>query len=325
MGSFKYDKVYLKDSFTIAGPLEKKGLIKDYNLTMNDYYNGKETFEQTEIGMQKSVIDNLLYNNKLIESNIDLLLGGDLINQNCITNTNASHYQIPYFGMYSACATFNESLIIAANFIASNSMQNIICVTSSHNLTAERQYRYPVEYGPNRKLYSSHTVTGAVAALVSNQKSKFKIEAATIGEAIDYGVKDANNMGAIMAPAAADTLFKHLNDLSRNINYYDVILTGDLGKYGSILFKEVAQRKYNLNVSNHQDAACLIYNSNQEVYAGGSGPVCLPLVLFNKILKEKKYKKILLLATGSLHSKVMVDQHMPLTGICHAVSLEVTK
>lgn len=325
MGSFKYDKVYLKDSFSIVGPLEKKGLIKDYNLTISDYYNGEETFEKAEIGMQKIVVDNLLYNNKLIESNIDLLLGGDLINQNCITNTNASHYQIPYFGMYSACATFNESLIIAANFIVSNAMQNVICVTSSHNLTAERQYRYPVEYGPNRKLYSSHTVTGAVSALVSNQKSKVRIESATIGEAIDYGITDANNMGAIMAPAAADTLFKHLTDLGRNASYYDLVLTGDLGKYGSILFKEVAQKKYKLNFSNHQDAACLIYNSNQEVYAGGSGPVCLPLVLFNKILKEKKYKKILLLATGSLHSKVMVDQHMPLMGICHAVSLEVTK
>ncbi|MGM9834558.1 MAG: stage V sporulation protein AD [Bacilli bacterium] len=325
MSSFKYSNVFLKDSFTIVGPLEKKGRIKGYNLTMNDYYNKESTFEKTEIEMQKTVIDNLLYNNKLIESNIDLLIGGDLINQNCITNTCASKYHIPYFGIYNACATFNESLIIAANFITSNTMQNIICVTSSHNLTAERQYRYPIEYGPNRKLYSSHTVTGAIAALVSGEKSKVKIESSTIGESIDYGITDANNMGAIMAPAAADTLFKHLNDLERNPNYYDLILTGDLGKYGSILFKEISKRKYKLNVNNHEDAGCLIYNENQNVYAGGSGPVCLPLVLFNKILKEKKYKKILLLATGSLHSKVMVDQHMPLTGICHAVSLEVTK
>ena len=325
MYSFKFNNVYIKDYFSVSGPFEKKGCIKEYDAVIDDYYFGEKTFELAEVKMQKLVVDNLLYRNKLVDSNIDLLIGGDLINQISITNSNASNYKIPYLGIYSACASFNEALLISSCFIENKLIGKSIAITSSHNLTAERQFRYPIEYGANKKLYSSYTATGAVGALLSNEKTKLKIESATIGTAIDFGITDANNMGAIMAPAAADTLYKHLQELDRKISYYDLVLTGDLGKYGSILFKEVCSKKYKLDVNNHEDAACLLYKEEQEVNAGGSGPVCLPLVLFNKIVKENKYRKILLLATGSLHSKVFVDQHNPLGAISHAISLEVLK
>lgn len=323
MSSFKYNNVYLKDYVTLGGVEEKCSKLKGFDITLNDFYFGEKTFELAEIKMQRKVIDNILSRNKLLESNISLLLGGDLINQLCITNAAASNYYIPYLGLYSACATFNESLIVGASLIESKLINNALIVISSHNKTAERQYRYPVEYGASKKLYSSYTATGSVATLLTNEETNIKIESSTIGRTIDYGVKDINNMGAIMAPAAADTLFNHLNDLKRNSSYYDLILTGDLGEYGSILFKEVCKKKYHIKVNNYLDAASNIYKDNQEVNAGGSGPVCLPLYLFTKVLKEKKYKKILLLATGSLHSKVMADQKNPLVAISHAISLEV--
>lgn len=323
MSSFRYNNVYIKDYTTLVGPDEKISKLKGFDASINDFYFGEKTFELAEIKMQRKVIDSLLSRNKLLESNIDLLLGGDLINQLCITNTTASNYYIPYLGLYSACATFNESLIVGANFIESKLVNNALTVISSHNKTAERQYRYPIEYGANKKLYSSYTATGSVASLLTNTETNIKVESGTIGRVIDFGVVDANNMGAIMAPSAADTLFNHLNDLKRNISYYDVILTGDLGEYGSILFKEVCKKKYNLKVNNYLDTASNIYKEEQEVNAGGSGPVCLPLYLFAKVLKEKKYKKILLIATGSLHSTVMVNQKNTLVAVSHAVSLEV--
>lgn len=323
MSTFKYNNVYIKDYTTLVGPDEKVSKLKGFDASINDFYFGEKTFELAEIKMQRKVIDTILSRNKLLESNIDLLLGGDLLNQLCITNTTASNYYIPYLGLYSACATFNESLIVGANFIESKLINNALTVISSHNKTAERQYRYPIEYGANKKLYSSYTVTGSVASLLTNNETNIKVESGTIGRAIDFGVTDANNMGAIMAPSAADTLFNHLNDLKRNISYYDLIMTGDLGEYGSILFKEVCRKKYNLKVNNYLDAASNIYKEEQEMNAGGSGPVCLPLYLFTKVLKDKKYKKILLIATGSLHATVMVNQKNTLVSVSHAVSLEV--
>ncbi len=323
MSTFKYNNVYIKDYITLVGPDEKVSKLKGFDASINDFYFGEKTFELAEIKMQRKVIDTILSRNKLLESNIDLLLGGDLINQLCITNTAASNYYIPYLGLYSACATFNESLIVGANFIESKLINNALTVISSHNKTAERQYRYPIEYGANKKLYSSYTVTGSVASLLTNAETNIKVESSTIGRAIDFGVTDANNMGAIMAPSAADTLFNHLNDLKRNVSYYDLIMTGDLGEYGSILFKEVCKKKYNLKINNYLDAGANIYKEEQEVNAGASGPVCLPIYLFTKILKDKKYKKILLIATGSLHSIVMVNQKNTLVSVSHAVSLEV--
>jgi stage V sporulation protein AD len=320
MDSFKFNNVYIKDAVSIAGPKEVDGKIRKFNLTMDDYYYKEKTLLSSEVKMQKDVIDNLLYKNKITK--IDLLIGGDLQDQITITNNCAKYFDIPFLGIYNACATFAEGLIIASNFIESKQIKNAIVITSSHNLNAERQFRFPVEYGAPKKMSATITTTGAVASLLTKEKSKIKIESATIGNVVDYDIKDANNMGAVMAPAARVTLLKHLNDLEREANYYDLILTGDLGVVGSNIFHEILKMD-SIQVKNHLDAGCEIYLDSQEINAGGSGPVCLPLVLFNKILKSNKYKKILIIATGSLHSKDTTNQHQNIPAIAHAVSLEV--
>jgi stage V sporulation protein AD len=202
-------------------------------------------------------------------------------------------------------------------------MSNALSVVSSHNLTAERQFRYPVEYGSPKPHTATFTTTGAVSTLLCKNSGKIKIESATIGTPMDKGIKDANHMGAVMAPAAAKVIYDHLQDLKRDANYYDLILTGDLGCIGSNILKEYMQKEYNIDLIRHQDAGCMLYLESQETYAGGSGPVCLPTILYDKILTSKKYKKILIVATGSLHSPTIVNQKLSIPGIAHAISLEV--
>ena len=308
MASKRFNNVYIKDNFSVVGPLEKDGLLKNYDLVMDDYYYGEKTFEQAEIKMQKVVVDNLLAHNKLTDSKIDALIGGDLVNQISISSYNAAKYRIPYLGVYSACASYAEELIIGAALISGKLAKNIVCVTSSHNLNAERQFRYPVEYGAVKKHTTTFTTTAAIATLLTSDMTSIKLESATIGKVIDMGVKDTNNMGAVMAPAAADVLNTHLLEMKRNINYYDIILTGDLGRVGKEIFTEMLDKVYNLRIKKYMDAGCEIYTNNQETYAGASGPVALPLVLFEKVLSCKKYKKILVIATGSLQSVQLANQ-----------------
>lgn len=323
MASKKFNGVYIRDNFSVVGPLERDGLLKNYDLVMDNYYYGEKTFEQAEIKMQKVVMDNLLSRNRLSESRIDVLLGGDLVNQTSVSSYNASKYRIPYLGLYSACATYAQELIVGASLISGKLAKNIVSVTSSHNLNAERQFRYPIEYGAIKKHTTTFTTTAAIATLLTSEASNIRIESATIGKVIDMGIKDVNNMGAVMAPAAADTLYTHLLEMKRNINYYDIIVTGDLGKVGKELFIEILDKTYNLRIKKYMDAGCEIYTNTQETYAGASGPVALPLVLYEKVLSCKKYKRILIIATGSLQSVQLANQKLGIPGIAHAVSLEV--
>lgn len=323
MASTKYKNVYLQDYVTLVGPLEKESHLKKFNLVMNDYYFGEKTFEQAEIKMQKTVIDKLLEQNSLKNSDISLLVGGDLTNQIAITSYSATNYNFPFLGLYSACATFVETMIVASDLAVSSNFKKIIGITSSHNLTAEKQFRYPIEYGAPRPHTATFTTTGAIATLISKKPSKIRIESSTIGTPVDMGISDANNLGAVMAPAAASTLMMHLEELKRDINYYDLILTGDLGCVGAKILEDYLTTNYNIKMKKYLDAGCELFLDSQETYAGGSGPACLPLVLFNKILNTKKYKKILIIATGALHSVALVNQQRPIPAIAHALSLEV--
>ena len=319
MSSIKFNNVYINKHFSIAGPLEKIGKIKQYDLTFDDYYYGEKTFEKAEIKMQQIVLDNI--NAK----DVDLIIGGDLSNQIANTSYAIRKYNLSFLGIYSACATFCESVILASTFIDSNKINNIISITSSHNLSVERQFRYPIEYGATKRETSTFTATGCVGVKLSSKKSNIKIESATIGQIIDLDIKDPNNFGAAMAPSAAETIASHLNDLNRKANYYDLILTGDLGKYGTKILKEYLKIKYKIVLTNHMDAGCEIFTSSQNVGAGSSGPATIPLVFFNKIVKNTKYKKILLVATGALHSPTLLNQKESIPGIAHAVSIEVIR
>ena len=319
----KFKNVYLNDYFTVVGPLENMSCLRKIDLKMDDYYFGEKTFELAEVKMQKIVIDNIIKRNNLKVSDIDVLIGGDLTNQIAISNYSAKDYNIPFLGVYSACATFAESLILGSILVDSNKMKKVMGITSSHNLTAERQFRYPVEYGAPRPHTSTFTATGAVSTLLSKKESNIKIESATIGVPVDLGITDANNLGSAMAPAAASTILKHLNKMKRDASYYDLVLTGDLGCVGSKILEDYLNQAYNIRLKKYLDAGCELYLDSQKTYAGGSGPSCLPIVLFNKILLNKKYKKILIVATGALHSPTTVNQRNTIPGIAHAISLEV--
>ena len=282
MASTKYKNIYLTDYVTLGGPLERESHLKNFDFVMDDYYYGEKTFEQAEIKMQGDVIDKILEKNALKNSDVSLLVGGDLNNQIAITSYNAKNYNFPFLGVYSACATFVESLIVASNFVNSLGYRKILTITSSHNLTAEKQFRYPIEYGAPKPHTATFTTTGAVATLVSKKESKIKIESSTIGTPVDMGISDANHMGAVMAPAAASTLMMHLQELNRNADYYDLILTGDLGCVGKKILEDYLETNHNIKLKKYLDAGCELFLDSQETYAGGSGPACLPLVLFNK-------------------------------------------
>lgn len=323
MASMFFKNVYIDDYFSVVGPLEKCSKLKKYDIGLDDYYFGEKTFEQAEIKMQNIALNKILSNNNLKCDDIDFVAGGDLLNQISISSYNASKQKIPFLGMYSACATFVEALIVSAAFLETNSIKKVVSICSSHNLTAERQFRYPVEYGAKRYKCSTFTATGAVSALLSNRKSNIKITSATIGSVVDMGIKDANNMGAVMAPAAADTIIKHLEGTKTKIDDYDLILTGDLGCTGASILKEYLKIQNKITLKKYMDAGCEIFMDSNKTHSGGSGPVCLPLVLFNKVLHNSKYKKILIVGTGSLHSPVLLNQKNTIPAIAHVVSLEV--
>lgn len=316
MASMSFREVYLGKTYSIVGPPEREGKLKNYNNSIADFYYGESTFEKCEVKMQKEVIDNLNNNN------IDLVVGGDLLNQITATSYSMRDFNIPYVGLYSACATFAEALIVLSSFLNSSLIKNGLAITSSHNLTSERQFRYPIEYGGVKPERSTFTATGAVGAIVCKERTKVAIKNATIGKVIDYEIKDANYLGAAMAPACAMTIIDHFNDFKLDSNYYDIVLTGDLGKSGLKLLKVLLAEK-NIDIKNIKDAGSMIYSDDQNLYDGASGPVALPLILMNDILKKKKYGKILIVATGALHSVTTINQKNTIPGIAYAVSLEV--
>ena len=324
--TFKYDNVFINDTATSVGRYENNGPLKNYfDKSYNDFYMNQKTWEQAEEKMIEDTYD--ILQNKINNQNIDLFISGDLLNQLVPSNYAAKKFKIPYLGIYNACATSVEGLIIASNMIEANQIKNCITSASSHNNGAEKQFRYPVEYGGPKPKTTTFTTTGCAMAYLSSNKKGIKVESATIGKVVDLGVKDVFNMGAVMTPACADTIYKHLIDMKRDINYYDLVLSGDLGTYGKDILKEYMRHEYGINMNNYDDTACMIYDlKNQPVYAGGSGPACAPLVTYGYIfnlMKEKKLKKVLLVATGSLHSVATVNEHMTIPSIAHAISLEV--
>ncbi len=313
MASFKFKNVYLKDSSTISSKNEKINT----KFTINNFFDGEKTSENTEIKMQKIVLKDMIKNYP-----IDLMISGDLSNQIGISNKAASDFPISHMGHYSACATYTEGLITASSILSSSTIKNVLVTVSSHNLQVERTFRYPIEYGSPRRTTQHFTATGAVSSLVTKEITPIKLEGCTIGKVVDYGIKDANNMGAIMAPSAATTLLEHLKDFKRDVSYYDIILTGDLGKLGSELFREILFRN-DITLKNHVDAGAELITDKKLTDQGASGPICLPLYLVEKILKEKKYKKILMIGTGSLQNQTITNQKNTLPSVSHAVSLEV--
>lgn len=325
----KFNNVYIGDSFTIVGIYEKNGPLKDYFdlIYDKDLYYGCDTFEKAEEKMLSNSISHLLNKIKLIDIDIDYVIAGDLENQIAASDYAMRDFNIPFLGIFGACATFGEGLLLGANLVEGKMAKNIIVSTSSHNMTSERQFRNPTEYGAPKKKTATFTATGAVSMFITSKKSKIKITSVTPGIVQDKGITDVNHMGAVMAIAAADTLKRHFDDLKIKPSYYDLILTGDLGKYGKeILIRYMKELDYDLS-KNYNDCGLILYDIEvQPVFAGASGPSTSALVLSSYILKEMekgKYKRVLIVPTGAIFSPTRVFQGDSIPSIAHAISLEV--
>lgn len=312
---------------SVGGPKECAGTLKDYiqtKLTCDKY--GEPSYEKAESRMLFTAIKNGIINSGKTEEEIDAVIAGDLLDQIISSTFAARNFSFGYLGVYNACATFTEALTLGAALIDGGYLDNVVCATSSHFSSAERQYRYPLELGSTRPPQSQWTVTGAGACVLSKEGRGPKITAATIGKITDYGVTDANNMGAAMAPAAAETLLTHFKETSLKPSDYDLIISGDLGALGSRILKDLVWEKGFDIEKQHVDCGEIVYNINEEEYQGGSGAGCSSLVFcsyFYKLLKEKKVKKILLMATGALLSSLSSQQGESIPGIAHAVAMEV--
>lgn len=320
------NNVYIRSIGTVCGIDEFKGPLGNYfDRHYPDFHFGNTSYELAEIAMLQDAINAALKKGDLKKEDINVYLGGDLNNQVTASNYAAKDFRRPFMAMYGACATMGLVIDTAAMLIENHSLHNANCFVCSHNATAERQFRYPVEYGVQRKETMTTTATGAVSVILDNNPSAIKIEALTIGRVIDLDQSDPNDMGRAMAPAAFDTLCNHLSDLKRQATYYDLIVTGDLSNYGKAIMKEL-MKENNINYNEYDDCGSLLYSSDQDVNQGGSGPSCSALVtfgyLYQKMLKHK-YKRILVITTGALLSPVMTNQKQSIPCIGHAFSLEV--
>ena len=325
-----FRNVYLDNASTVCGPYEAKGpLSKNFDKKYtDDLYCKERSFEKAEIRLLEDSIKILLKKTKLTPKDIDLVISGDLLNQITSSCYGALNLKSPFLGIYTACATSIEGMLIASTFIDSGKVNNALISCSSHNMSSEKQFRNPTEYGSPKPMTATFTATGGASVLLSNKPSKIRVVNGLIGTIVDYNQKDAFNMGAAMAGAAADTLYKYLSETNTKVSDYDLILTGDLGKYGKEILKELMLSEYNIDLSkNYNDCGTMLYDleNQKEVMAGGSGPVCSALVNYSTIIKglmENKYKKVLLIATGALFSPTMLFQKMNILSIANLICLE---
>ena len=327
--TFKYDKAYIKDAATVAGPYEKKGPLRQYfDKTYDDLYFGEDSWEQAEIKLVKDSLNILLRKVSFTKNDVDLVIGGDLLNQISASTYGANGYGKSFIGIYGACSSSVLGMIIGSNFVDDGRVNNAIVTISSHNMSSEKQFRNPTEYGAPKPKSATFTATGSASVMITNEKNNIKIESATLGRIIDYEQNDPNDMGRVMAPAAIDTLKRHLDDLGRKADYYDLILTGDLGRYGKDILKDYMAVNYDMELNNYDDCGAMLYDyeNQEEVLAGGSGPVCSALVNFGYVFNQMrtgKLKRVLLIATGALFSPTLLYQKQNINSIAHAISLEV--
>lgn len=312
---------------TIVGPKEGEGPLKDYfDIVLEDDMWGQESFEKAEAKIQEEAIKLAISNANLSTSDIDYLFSGDLLNQITSSSYTARQLEIPYFGLYGACSTMTESLSLGAMAIDGGFANYVVCATSSHFSSAERQFRFPLEYGAQRPLTSQWTVTGAGATVLSATGNGPYITYITTGKIKDYGITDANNMGSAMAPAAIDTITQHFQDTGYSPDDYDLIITGDLAAVGKkILLDLMGKKGYDLS-KNYTDCGVKIFDwVEQDTHAGGSGCACAAVVFNGYIYKEMikgNLNRVLLVATGALHSPISTLQGESIPGIAHAVTID---
>ena len=318
--------VYIGNWASVAGKKEAEGpLGHGFDIKSMDTRFGEKTWEQAEKRMQQLALDRLLEKAQLKPRELDLVFSGDLLNQCIGSSFSLRNTGIPHLGLYGACSTMAQSLLLAAMAVGGGYADRVVAMTSSHFAGSERQYRFPLGYGGQRTPTAQWTVTGSGAALVTSQPGSISIESATIGTVSDLGITDANNMGAAMAPAAFQTIRTHLEDTHTTPNDYDLIVTGDLGTIGVEALMQLC-REDGLSIGGKlTDCGNLIFDPiKQDVHAGGSGCGCSAIVLCSELLGKLaagKLKKLLFCGTGALLSPTSTQQSLPIPGICHAVCI----
>lgn len=317
---------YIIGRGSLFGEKEKTGSYAKYiDASINNDRMGEKTFEKGERKMLSIINKNALKDARLSGQEIDIYLGGDLMNQLVSSNYVAEMLQVPYVGIYSACATITASLGLGACLIDGGAFSNILCSTISHFSSAERQYRFPLEFGNQRQCYSQWTVTAGGGFVLSTKKSSLKISKVCFGRVQDFGVVDIANMGAAMAPAACDTLCNFLEDTNTKPNDYDFIATGDLGKLGSDIFRNLMEQKGYILEQNYADLGHSIYKFNEESYQGGSGAGCSASILATYIIDKilgNEFKKVLVIATGALMSTLSNQQGDSIPSVAHLIQIE---
>ncbi len=315
---------------SVAGKKEAQGPLRtSFDLTSDDTSFGQKTWEKAETQMQKQALRIALNKAKLEESALDAAFLGDLLNQ-CIGSTfSLRNSEVPAFGLYGACSTMAESLLLAGMAVSGGFCRRALAMTSSHFASSERQYRFPLGYGGQRTPTAQWTVTGAGAVILGVEGAGPFLRNATIGTIVDAGIKDANNMGAAMAPAAFETLRAHFDDLHRAPGDYDLIVTGDLGKLGSELVRELFSREGVRLKERYQDCGVLIFDTEkQDVHCGGSGCGCSASVLCGYLLNKLRsgeIKNLLFCGTGALLSPLSTQQGESIPAVCHAVAISTER
>ena len=323
-------KPKILNTASIVGPKESEGPLSIYfDKKFDTALYEQDTFEKAESKMIMDTVDILLSKIPTDNSSIDYIFAGDLLNQCIATGYAVRELNMPFFGLYGACSTFVESMILASSFVNAEYGKKVINTASSHFCSSERQFRMPLEQGTQRSPSQQWTVTGCGAALITENNNSRKcpvITYATVGKIVDMGIKDIANMGAAMAPAAFDTIMTHLEDTKRKPDYYDLILTGDLGTLGSEILVDLLANKGIDIRTNHNDCGKLIFDiETQDMHAGGSGCGCCASVFSGyiyELLKTKKINKVLLVATGALMSPVSLGQGESIPSIAHAIAIE---
>lgn len=321
------DQPCIVSSASIVGEKESSGPLGDlFDAAGKDNLFGEKTWEEAESRLQKEACILALKKAQVDPVKIRYLFGGDLLRQGIATSMGVEELQIPLFGLFGACSTSGEALALAAMCVAAGYGEYMLAVTSSHFGTAEKEFRFPLSYASQRPLSAQWTVTGSGAFVVGSRPGHVRIAGVTIGKIVDYGLKDSQNMGACMAPAAADTIARNLEDFQRSADEYDRIITGDLGYVGQSILLDLMRRRGVEMQGIHLDCGKLIFDQKtQDTHAGGSGCGCAAVTLSAYILPKVasgEWKRVLFVPTGALMSTVSYNEGASVPGIAHGIVLE---
>ncbi len=327
--SIEFDnKPLISASASVVGQKEGEGPLGEFfDRVIDDPMAGQNTWEEAESEMQRQLVDELLIKSGLQAKEIRYFFAGDLLGQLIATSFGISGFEVPVFGLYGACSTMGEALSLAAMTVSAGYADNVIAMTSSHFGSAEKQFRFPLDYGNQRPLCATWTVTGAGGVILSaSGESDICVSGITTGRIVDYGIQDSFNMGAAMAPAACDVIYNHLMDFERRPEDYNAIYTGDLGSVGqTILIDLMDKRGFDISKVHH-DCGVEIYDAGtQDTHAGGSGCGCSAATLSAQILRrirEGEYSRVLFVPTGALLSTISFNEGKTVPGIAHAVVIE---